>query len=565
MKKIIVLIAILSLAACAGGTGGGSVSVNPDDGTITITPNQPDNGNNTGDDENPGSDNNQNDDNETPSDNNNPNDNPDQNSGDSDNNNNDDSTSTDNGNSNIDINLPDESVFQNVSYRLLGGKDENMLVSFIVNDNRIDGMRMVENESGDLINFVRNDENAPYAYTAQGYSYVVERTFPIYHTVLSEDPRSSDVALQALRNQRDQDIAAHNCFDDCIRETENMLANDSYVVEQLGENSYSITFFVHDYWTKNFLDKDYVEANLMNSTKAQQVEYLLERHYITEERAREILNDSSIGEGMVIPGICGTMETQSDCQSTLESIAADRGEFAPATVDISFNSNQNANLSYSTFGTAQIKLNSFGNPEEVYQIFYGGDRTKLKNKENIETNMIFNGIASGEIGHTVFDEHGHEVDDEWKDLNDNNAQLVFSPNSGNPTETLTASFANDGWYDVQVVRNNNTDTITFTDNTNGQIGENWKFIGDKFNSNNVPNDAKPESNVYAVQDFTTETRVDPIRGVHREGSFETQYYGENIPSEVVGGLYYEEANGDPIHETGAMEFSLGFGMRKTEN
>ena len=560
MKKIIVLIAVLSLAACAGGTGGGSVSVNPDDGTITITPNQPDNGNNTG------GDNNQNNDNETPSDNNNPNDNPDQNSGDSDNNNNndDDNTSTDNGNSNIDINLPDESVFQNVNYKLVGDGD-NLLISFTVNDNRIDGMRMVKNELGNFANFARNEEGAPYTYTAQGYSYVVERTFPIYFTSLSEDPRSSDVALQALRNQLNQDIDAHNCFADCVRETENMLANDSYVVEQLGENSYLITFPVHDDWVEDFLDKGYVDANLMNSTKAQQVEYLLERHYITEERAREILNDSSIGEGVVIPGICGTMGTQSDCQSTLEAIAANRGVFTPATFDISFDNNQNANLSYSTFGTARMRLNIFGESDGSGEIFYGGDRTKLKDKENIETSMTFNGVASGEIGHKVFDEHGHEVDDEWKNLNDNNAQLVFSPNSGNPTETLTASFANDGWYDVQVVRNNNTDTITFTDNTNGQIGENWKFIGDKFNANNVPNDAKPESNVYAVQDFTTEVRVDPIRGVAREGSFETQYYGENTPSEVVGGVYYIEENGDPIHETGAMEFSLGFGMRKTEN
>ena len=179
MKKIIVLIAILSLAACGGGTGGGSVSVNPDDGTVTFTPNQTDNGNNTGDNENTGGDNTQNDDTSDNNDNgntqdNNQNNNDDNNSssddnentGDDNNQNDDQNTggdtqidNTDNQDDNSQINNPGDNIPDTpvVPVDILNPDMLNNLADINDAQNMFDGFRFVFDDNGNVIQFLLTD------------------------------------------------------------------------------------------------------------------------------------------------------------------------------------------------------------------------------------------------------------------------------------------------------------------------------------------------------------------------------------------------------------------------
>lgn len=224
-------------------------------------------------------------------------------------------------------------------------------------------------------------------------------------------------------------------------------------------------------------------------------------------------------------------------------------------------------LAYSNFGKMFRKTQRKEQNDEFYQnrenaqtIIFGGYADNRI--EKITNEMDFNGMAVGVVGYDIEKNHDDEVYDAGMINIAGDATLhIDVANNGDMTETLNISFADSNWYDVTVVNDagdDNGPTITFTDNTNDSIDENYKLLGNMTDG------------VLTIENFTTgatmDTDNDGITG-SSEGAFGVQYYGNNPnnPTEAVGFVAYSE--GEPESKTNHattknIMFEAGFGLQK---
>lgn len=234
-------------------------------------------------------------------------------------------------------------------------------------------------------------------------------------------------------------------------------------------------------------------------------------------------------------------------------------------------------LAYSDFGALRMVAKDWqpdaGQTEDEAElegqetIIYGG--YKDNKVEKVAKNTTFNGRANGIVRYEIEENNGDDIiASAAKDIY-GDATLVVDVTQAGVTETLNASFKDTNWYDVEMVSNGDSHTISFTDNTKvdgiSAIEANYQLLGQP----------DPETGVYVVDDFTSGDHFDPdgdtIVG-HRQGGFEIQYYGNKSdnPTEAVGYVAYREgqpfnsgesqsSNPDRVKTVG-VEF--GFGVQK---
>jgi hypothetical protein len=249
-------------------------------------------------------------------------------------------------------------------------------------------------------------------------------------------------------------------------------------------------------------------------------------------------------------------------------------------------------LAYSDFGTMDLTMTPDGFNQSDSKLIYGGYKDKKVETADITQSMEFYGVAKGQVHSSIERNHEDETIAEYEDidLQDNNAKLVFNPSG--KTETLTASFAGNNWYDIKVVKDStNAPSITFTDNTEAGIDDKYKFIGHQGNTNqytvNNFTQTRTDFNWLASPDYERDEYGNIVLDEHNNpvivnvadditgsanGTFGVAYYGDqehHNPSEAVGFVTYQESEpyrtspdnweAERIKNVG---FEVGFGMQK---
>lgn len=217
-------------------------------------------------------------------------------------------------------------------------------------------------------------------------------------------------------------------------------------------------------------------------------------------------------------------------------------------------------LLFSDFGYLRA-ISESGKTDGGYKFIYGGLENPDKNNadhlvsaDSINKNKP--SVFSGQIvGHVVRNDRS---DDKFLD---STATLTFD----NGKETLEASFANSNWYDIKAIKQNGSNSIMFTDNTNGKLEDMYKFAGHMVN---VGDSYKVDG--FIGTNYLFNANSGDTTG-QQTGVFDTRYYGNgNNPSEVVGVVSYVE--GDPdvgmepeSYKNDDLIFEAAFGGVKQHN
>lgn len=160
-----------------------------------------------------------------------------------------------------------------------------------------------------------------------------------------------------------------------------------------------------------------------------------------------------------------------------------------------------------------------------YIVFAGGYNDK---KITPTRTMAFSGKAFGKIYASI---HADSHKDDYMDLynmpansdgdnarvlSTNNATLVFT-NGATPEEKLTMDFSNSGWYNVEVIKSGETQTINFKGTPSATFGG---------------------ANYNGLYEFNNAGTAKTITGSNGEVNF--GYYGVTSPSESVGTVAFRE-------------------------
>lgn len=429
----------------------------------------------------------------------------------------------------------DETKFQNIKYGFSTGIED---LSFNVENGKIKSMNIAETMLGD---FKRQGDTSVYSDT--GYSFFVPVTFNVYFTLLDENPKNSPEALEKLKQQLQSDINNHNCYADCVTYTKNMIENNTYTVTS-DNGSYKIEFPVVTEWGDLFMTEAFFKNNIENNIKGQQLYYLSSTGQISEERANEIRNDSSIKNVLEIDGICDGYDN--DCESVLQSMADGKAKWAKTTLSFDMNIEDDPELSYASFGHTVINSQSedASNNHTMKELFAGGDQTKRIDIEQITTDASFKGKAIGLA--RLYNER--EDEETVSDLfTTNNATLTV--NASDRKETLYMPFAKDGnkYYDVTVETGASGPKFTFENGENVEDAYKIPSLNGTAATYSVPDQNNPGN--YIVEEEPADVEV------------HTGYYGNNGEvSEVSGTAYYEEMKNDGNY----VEFESAFGMKKVQ-
>lgn len=169
----------------------------------------------------------------------------------------------------------------------------------------------------------------------------------------------------------------------------------------------------------------------------------------------------------------------------------------------------------------------------------------------VNEKLIFSGVADGtvRIGSMSDDSDVLYTDNNKLDLS-TTATLEFS----NGVSILTANF--DRWYDVTATMDN-TGKLSDLRFTNGN--KQGFYHSDDYDFKWQRDDVSLDSHVAEATrniDLSSPGDPDHTETVVRDGF--VQYYGDNgNPTEAVGVIKY----GDSLHESGAMRFDMGFGVK----
>ena len=487
MKKIIVLIAILSLAACAGGTGGGSVSVNPDDGTITITPNQPDNGNNTGGDNNQNDDTSDNNDNgNTQDDNQNNNDDNNSSSDDNentcgDNNQNDDQnnggdTQTDNQDDNSQINNPGDNIPDTpvVPVDILNPDMLNNLADINDAQNMFSDFdyKFTFDDEGNVISFQLLDEGdeSPLTLQRQGLDtrrFIADRTLWYFDVpVCFSENTCIEFSLEDLDREytnRDElasmvrtEMERKGYSEDVIASTCNLISTDSTY------GTWESVLFKGDFYTLG---------------KANGLRYSDFGHFTLDDYAYSFVYHGGIEDKKIDPSTMQSMEP------------------------MVFNGSAAAQLQHSYerngIDTWEDEDNSHGN--RLITTNQGDATLTFANGTEI-LNMPFNGwytvnvVKTGDIANRIDFTNGNNIPEDWRVINEH---VVYDPNTA------------------------------YRDDDDRLTSVNWSSINNENNQN------------YDRAEYTS-----------AETEIETIYYGDNhIPSEVTGFINHVDEHDNYEHDT----------------
>lgn len=224
-------------------------------------------------------------------------------------------------------------------------------------------------------------------------------------------------------------------------------------------------------------------------------------------------------------------------------------------------------LRYSDFGTVRGTYqvaDITGTKNGLGYIFAGGYGIKQVDPKDMSGKMTFSGTAYGSVMYHTNEWDGTATD-EYLDI-ESDAKLVFD----NGKETLTMNFSenkksDNKWYDIKYTKENDIIDIELTN------GDKIATQNQKFMFNDIENGGKVNEKTFA--DMTNklgyhDTTLENGRNLVQLGSLDTKYYGDNdIPSEAVGTTTLMEQlwGGDPNKvplENEEIFFNAAFGVTK---
>lgn len=224
-----------------------------------------------------------------------------------------------------------------------------------------------------------------------------------------------------------------------------------------------------------------------------------------------------------------------------------------------------AGLAYSDFGF--LKFFDPENPQNVERaVLYGGYNEYKRDVTNVNQNMVFKGKAAGLVSFTDGRLNNTQNQQEGVRVISGDADFVFD--AANATETLTANF--DNWYDVQITKTGNSATAVFSDTNNKIDDNNFKF----FDMNGTTGQLEYK-NINTVdnmlEDTILESQTSFVTG-SKSGAMNLNYYGytDSGISEVSGQVNYGESL--PYYSNGingytdcgrSIDVTFGFGGLNT--
>lgn len=223
------------------------------------------------------------------------------------------------------------------------------------------------------------------------------------------------------------------------------------------------------------------------------------------------------------------------------------GGFYADKIGVKFGFNmlgESVGLKYSDFGyiSQKYQVNDGEFIDEGIEGIAGGYDFKRIDKSDLKEEMVFAGRAVGNVSY-----HNEETDPEGnvsKNLDTSDAKLTFKDG----VETLNMNFAKDGWYNVTVTSDKDSNMAIAFDAAGQNIDKKLQFHSSEYK--NVSSD-----------DVNFLTPDEP----GQSGVTHIKYYGDNgNPSEATATVFFEEYalryNGDVTPDN--VEFGAAFGGKR---
>ncbi|MBE6453941.1 MAG: hypothetical protein E7017_03545 [Alphaproteobacteria bacterium] len=293
-----------------------------------------------------------------------------------------------------------------------------------------------------------------------------------------------------------------------------------------------------------------------------------------QERAAE----DSIGGDNVLTTNMTTILAEIDALTSLDGL---EHEIFSRKIDATYTSYAKnlkygtGNLLYSDFGLIDWKEKRTYAPDDLEDIVatrvFAGGYDAMKVEPDASQNLHFEGDAVGGVNYTQINDDEDVIKTGTLKL-EGKATLDF--NQGE--EVLTANF--DNWYDVNVTKNSNNSSITFSNgdkegfgtgiagNANKNDMKFKSFVSDKFDADLATNVShKPDGyNEYTHNNFIGEGWDTDSDFEGYTGAMDIGYYGKDgTPSEATGYvMYYEETPSSQTDHMDILQMQIGVGMQK---